>query len=71
MLERHKLACSNSKEQCANKLRNSDTGEHISNEKNELEYVPFSICNETGKPLELNYGIEEGMLGNAPKLKDY
>ena len=42
--------------------KNSDTGEHISNEKNELEYVAFPICNETGKPLELRYGIEEGML---------
>lgn len=39
----------------------SDTGEHISNEKNELQYVPFSVCNETGKPLELQYGVEQGM----------
>jgi hypothetical protein len=39
----------------------SDTGEHISNEKNELEYIPFPICNETGKPLDLQYGVEEGM----------
>ena len=41
-------------------MGNSDTGEHISNEKNELEYIPFPTCNETGKPLELQYGIEEG-----------
>jgi hypothetical protein len=40
---------------------NSDTGEHISNEKNELEYIPFPVCNETGKPLELQYGVEDGM----------
>ena len=39
----------------------SDTGEHISNEKNELQYIPFPICNETGKPLELHYGVEDGM----------
>jgi hypothetical protein len=39
----------------------SDTGEHISNEKNELQYIPFPICNETGKSLELQYGIEDGI----------
>ncbi len=44
---------------------NSDTGEHISNEKNELQYIPFPVCNETGKPLELAYGIEDG---NCPLL---
>jgi hypothetical protein len=43
-------------------LYGSDTGEHIENEKHELEYVPFPTCNETGKPLELKYGIEDGML---------
>jgi hypothetical protein len=30
-------------------------------EKNQLQYIPFPICNETGKPLELKYGIEDGM----------
>lgn len=45
---------------CANAMWDSDTGEHISNEKNELQYIPFPICNETGKPLELQYGIEDG-----------
>jgi hypothetical protein len=30
------------------------------NENNELEYIPFPTCNETGKPLELKYGIEDG-----------
>ncbi|TVY44780.1 hypothetical protein LSUB1_G000607, partial [Lachnellula subtilissima] len=38
--------------------RSIDTGEHMTNEKNELEYIPFPICNETGKPLELQYGVE-------------
>lgn len=42
-------------------IESSDTGEHISNEKNELVYAPFPVCNETGKPLELQYGIEEGI----------
>lgn len=44
---------------------NSDTGEHMTNEKNELEYIPFPICNETRKPLELQYGVEEGMFGSS------
>lgn len=38
-----------------------ETGEHITDEKNELQYIPFPVCEETGKPLELAYGIEEGM----------
>jgi hypothetical protein len=53
-------------ESCANAMRDSDTGEHISNEKNELQYIPFPICNETGKPLELQYGIEDGMFLSIP-----
>lgn len=40
---------------------NSDTGEHIEGANHELEYVPFPICEETGKPLEFNYGVEEGI----------
>lgn len=39
----------------------SDTGEHIENDKHELQYTPFPICNETGKPLELQYGVEAGI----------
>lgn len=45
----------------ADEFLESATGEHISNEKNELQYIPFPICNETGKPLELAYGVEEGI----------
>ncbi|KAL3428508.1 hypothetical protein PVAG01_02017 [Phlyctema vagabunda] len=41
--------------------RSIDTGEHIQDEKNELQYIPFPVCNETGKPLELLYGVEEGI----------
>lgn len=44
----------------ANLVSNSDTGEHISDDNHELQYIPFPICNETGKPLELQYGVEEG-----------
>jgi hypothetical protein len=53
--------CGRVMEDVANEKSNSDTGEHISNEKNELEYIPFPVCNETGKPLELQYGVEDGM----------
>ncbi|CAJ0541541.1 Ff.00g081020.m01.CDS01 [Fusarium sp. VM40] len=38
--------------------RNSETGEHIENEKHEIEWKPFPMCNETGRPLEFNYGTE-------------
>jgi len=47
---------------------NRETGEHISNEKNELQYIPFPICEETGKPLELAYGVEDGM---SPPKNDF
>ncbi|KAI9651236.1 hypothetical protein NHQ30_001274 [Ciborinia camelliae] len=39
--------------------RDVNTGEHIQLEDNSLKYIPFPICNETGKPLELKYGVEE------------
>ncbi|RGP60237.1 hypothetical protein FLONG3_10954 [Fusarium longipes] len=38
--------------------RNSETGEHLENEKHEIEWKPFPTCNETGRPLEFNYGKE-------------
>jgi len=40
--------------------RTVETGEHITNDKGELQYVPFPTCNETGRPLELYFGIEKG-----------
>ena len=38
----------------------------ITNAKGELQYIPFPICNETGRPLELVFGSEKGIvpLGN-------
>ena len=36
----------------------SETGEHIENEKHELQWIPFPVCNETGKSLEFHYGRE-------------
>ncbi|KAI5459743.1 hypothetical protein BGZ63DRAFT_256623 [Mariannaea sp. PMI_226] len=38
--------------------RSSETGEHLENEKHEINWTPFPVCNETGRPLELNYGTE-------------
>lgn len=37
-----------------------DTGEHITTSQGELQYIPFSICNETNRPLELYFGDEKG-----------
>ena len=48
----------------ADEPANSDTGEHIENDKHELQYIPFPVCNETGKPLELQYGVEAGNFSN-------
>ncbi|CAL3969905.1 hypothetical protein PZA11_007546 [Diplocarpon coronariae] len=50
--------------------RSIETGEHISNEKNELKYIPFPVCNETGKPLELQYGIEDELNCTIPFITD-
>jgi len=40
--------------------RTVDTGEHITDEKGQLQYIPFATCNETGRPLELYFGVEKG-----------
>lgn len=50
--------------------RSIDTGEHISNEKNELQYSPFPVCNETGLPLHLRYGVEEELNCTIPMVSD-
>ena len=39
---------------------NSDTGEHITDAKGELQYIPFPTCNETNRPLEFYFGVENG-----------
>ena len=48
--------------------RTVETGEHITNDKGELQYVPFPTCNETGRPLELYFGIEKGVCSVAAAL---
>ncbi|CAI4214925.1 unnamed protein product [Parascedosporium putredinis] len=42
--------------ECMN--RSSETGEHVENEKQEIQWSSFPICEETGKPLEFQYGVE-------------
>ncbi|KAL8970808.1 MAG: hypothetical protein Q9197_003610 [Variospora fuerteventurae] len=37
----------------------SDTGEHITDSAGQLQYIPFPICNETDRPLELLFGVEK------------
>ena len=37
----------------------SETGEHVTDANGQLAYIPFPICNETGRPLELLFGIEK------------
>lgn len=37
----------------------SETGEHVQDAAGELSYIPFPTCNETGRPLELLFGIEK------------
>ncbi|ORY05836.1 hypothetical protein BCR34DRAFT_626791 [Clohesyomyces aquaticus] len=39
--------------------RNIETGEHITDANDQLQYVPFPTCNETGRPLELFFGVEK------------
>lgn len=40
-------------------LFNSETGEHIADASGRLSYIPFPVCNETGRPLELLFGVEK------------
>ncbi|KAL9042776.1 MAG: hypothetical protein Q9180_000340 [Flavoplaca navasiana] len=39
--------------------RTIDTGEHITDSAGQLQYIPFPVCNETNRPLELLFGIEK------------
>ncbi|KAJ4982550.1 Glucose-6-phosphate isomerase [Stagonosporopsis vannaccii] len=38
--------------------RTIETGEHITDVNGQLQYIAFPTCNETGRPLELFFGIE-------------
>ncbi|KAI1463073.1 S-adenosyl-L-methionine-dependent methyltransferase [Daldinia caldariorum] len=54
--------------ECMN--RSVETGEHIQNSKDEIQWIPFPICNETGKPLEFGYGVEGEMNCTIPMIDD-
>ncbi|KAI1098738.1 S-adenosyl-L-methionine-dependent methyltransferase [Jackrogersella minutella] len=54
--------------ECMN--RSIETGEHIQDAKNEIEWIPFPVCNETGKSLEFNYGVEGEMNCTIPMIDD-
>lgn len=54
--------------QCLN--RTIDTGEHITDSLGQLQYVPFPICNETGRSLELLYGVESEINCTLPIIDD-
>jgi hypothetical protein len=42
--------------------------------RGQLQYIPFPVCNETGRPLEFLFGIEKGMSSYThfvpPRLTD-
>ncbi|KAI9728088.1 MAG: hypothetical protein M1834_007804 [Cirrosporium novae-zelandiae] len=50
--------------------RTADTGEHITLKNGDLQYVPFLICNETSRPLELYFGIEKDINCTIPFIDD-
>lgn len=54
--------------ECMN--RSTETGEHIQNAKNEIQWIPFPMCNETGKSLEFSYGVEGEMNCTIPLIDD-
>lgn len=51
---------------CVN--RETDTGEHKTDAEGRIEYVPFPKCSETGKPLQLYFGVEGGIILHSPAL---
>ncbi|KAL2760266.1 hypothetical protein ACRALDRAFT_1053945 [Sodiomyces alcalophilus JCM 7366] len=50
--------------------RSSETGEHIADEKDQLQWIPFPACNETGRPLEFGYGHEGELNCTIPFIDD-
>ncbi|KAF4123047.1 hypothetical protein GMORB2_6595 [Geosmithia morbida] len=50
--------------------RSSETGEHLETANHEIEWIPFPVCNETGRPLEFNYGTEGETNCTIPMIDD-
>ncbi|MCJ1354415.1 MAG: hypothetical protein MMC33_004403 [Icmadophila ericetorum] len=53
---------------CLNRM--VDTGEHISDSQGQLQYIPFPVCNETNRPLELSFGVEKEINCTLASLSD-
>ncbi|SPN98404.1 uncharacterized protein DNG_01449 [Cephalotrichum gorgonifer] len=54
--------------ECMN--RSSETGEHIQNERQEIQWIPFPTCAETDRPLEFHYGVEGSQNCTIPSVSD-
>ncbi|KAI1420951.1 hypothetical protein F5Y12DRAFT_81988 [Xylaria sp. FL1777] len=54
--------------ECMN--RSIETGEHIQDSRDQIQWIPFPVCNETGKPLEFHYGIETELNCTIPIIDD-
>jgi hypothetical protein len=54
--------------ECMN--RSIETGEHIQDAHNEIQWIPFPSCNETSKPLEFHYGTEAEVNCTIPMVDD-
>ncbi|KAF2836153.1 hypothetical protein M501DRAFT_940744 [Patellaria atrata CBS 101060] len=50
--------------------RTIESGEHITDAQGQLQYIPFPICNETGRPLELQFGVEKDINCTLPFISD-
>ncbi|KAI9839250.1 MAG: hypothetical protein M1819_003244 [Sarea resinae] len=50
--------------------RTIDTGEHIADAQGQLQYIPFPTCNETGRPLELYFGVEKDINCTISEISD-
>ncbi|KAK2816019.1 hypothetical protein FQN49_008064 [Arthroderma sp. PD_2] len=47
-----------------------DDGQHVTDVAGKLQYIPFSVCNETGAPLAFHYGISETITCTIDSLSD-
>ncbi|CAF9915774.1 MAG: hypothetical protein GOMPHAMPRED_000848 [Gomphillus americanus] len=54
--------------ECLN--RTLESGEHIMDASGELVYVPFATCEETGKPLQFEFGSEKDINCTIASLSD-
>ncbi|KAF2275609.1 uncharacterized protein EI97DRAFT_467776 [Westerdykella ornata] len=50
--------------------RSIETGEHIMDVNGQLQYVPFPVCSETGRPLELFFGVEKELNCTLTSIPD-